>query len=1009
MRRSLCFLVGFSLAVSVTAPVEAQKKENLKPFGIAKRVPWTTSKMVGSPEPPVPYLVERAFPKLQFKNPVEMVAVPGTDQLAILELDGKLQIFRNVAEATSLHVAADVTTLEGVTRAYGVAFHPDFEKNKEVFLCFITEAGLEDGSRVSRFRATSVDPLTIDLTKEEVVVTWPAGGHNGGSIQFGPHDGMLYITTGDSGPAFPPDPKMTGQDVGDLLASVLRINVDEPAGDLAYSIPNDNPFVDLKGARGEVWSYGHRNPWRMSFDPETNDLWVGDVGWELWEMIYRVKPGDNYGWSIIEHTQAVHPERPHGPTPVVPPAVAHSHTESRSITGGYVYRGERLKDLAGTYVYGDYVTGKLWGVTVKDEVVSPPREIANSSIQVICFGVDHQNELYVVGYDGTLNRLVPNPERDTSRQFPRRLSESGLLASAADHTLAPGVIPYSINAEPWADGTLATRFIALPGESTVGVHTENNVQKGNLKGHWNYPDGTVIGKTISIDLDAGDAEKIVRLETQILHRHAGGWLSYSYTWNEDQTDATLAGVPGFDKTFSISDADAPGGIRKQTWHYAGRTECLLCHTTRGGSVYGFNIGQLNRDFDYGSASDNQLRTLAHIGVFEEPLAVGAEPTEAPLDKLAKTTDPSDFGAELMSRARSYLHVNCAHCHRRGGGGTAAIEVPLEIEIGKSNLVSRPTQGTFGLADSWVVSPGDPYSSTLYYRVAKVGRGRMPHFGSQVVDEGGIRLIHDWIKQLSADPAGPDIREATPDEKAAARKLKTANESSLLLLTGGLGVKSSLQDAAIDRLLSSTQGALMLSSFMRGFGRDLSLAIQKNAIARGVAHPDPQVRDLFEPFIPEEKRVRRLGNTINAAEILVLRGDAARGRNFYLKAPGVQCRNCHQTGSEGKELGPKFDGIGKRLSRAEILVNILEPSKKVDEKYRTWLVETVTGKVYSGLLDSKTDKEVRLRDALGKEIVIPADQVDLLLEQRKSIMPELQLKDMTVQEVADLLAFLESLK
>ena len=508
----------------------------------------------------------------------------------------------------------------------------------------------------SRFRASSVDPLTIDLSKEEVIISWVAGGHNGGAIQFGPKDGLLYISTGDSGPAFPPDPKMTGQDVSDLMASMLRIDVDHPAGGLPYSIPEDNPFVDLKGARGEVWSYGHRNPWRISLDPETNDLWVGDVGWELWEMIYRVKPGDNYGWSILEHTQAVHPERPRGPTPIVPPTVAHSHTESRSITGGHVYRGSRIEELYGSYIYGDYVTGKLWGVEVKEDSVGEPRELANSSIQVICFGVDHDRELYVVGYGGTVNRFVPNPEPDTSKQFPKSLAATGLFSSIKEHELAPGVIPYGINAEPWEDGTVSTRFLALPGESTIGVHTENNVQKGNLRGEWSYPDGTVIGKTISIDMDAGEPEKLRRLETQILHRHAGGWHSYSYAWNEAQTDAVLGGQGGYDLVLHIADEEAEGGIRKQTRHYAGRTECLLCHTTRGGSVYGFKIDQLNREFDYGKVTDNQLRTLAHIGVFEEPLAKGALPDRGTnrrssgLDKSVRLQrEAGGPGASLPSR------------------------------------------------------------------------------------------------------------------------------------------------------------------------------------------------------------------------------------------------------------------------------------------------------------------------------------------------------------------------
>ncbi|MFP6764749.1 MAG: PQQ-dependent sugar dehydrogenase, partial [Planctomycetaceae bacterium] len=885
--------------------------------------------MTGSPTPPAPYLVVRAFPQLKFTNPVEMVAVPGTEQLAILELNGKLQVFRNSALSDSLHVAVDVKTLEGVTKAYGIAFHPDFEKNKEVFLCFITEPGKADGTRVSRFQATAVDPLTIDLESEEVIITWPAGGHNGGSIQFGPHDGMLYISTGDGGPAFPPDPKMTGQDVSDLLASVLRIDVDRPDGDSPYSIPKDNPFVALDQARGEVWSYGHRNPWRMSFDPVTNDLWVGDVGWELWEMIYRVRPGDNYGWSLLEHTQAVHPERPRGPTPIALPAVAHPHTEARSITGGYVYRGDRLQKLVGSYVYGDYVTGKLWGVSGEQGLTGKPRELAASSLQVICFGIDHQNELYVVGYDGTLNRLEPNTEPDTSRAFPVRLSQSGLFSSVAEHELAPGVIPYVINARPWADGTVATRFIALPGTSKIGVHTENNVQRGNLRGAWSYPDGTVLGKTISIDLDTGEPENKRRLETQILHRHAGSWQGYSYTWNETQTDAQLAAPGGFDLVLNISDAEASGGVRQKTWHSAGRTECLLCHTTRGGSVYGFRTAQLNREFDYGDVQDNQLRTMVHIGLFDQPPGQVNPVVNTPFNELASTTDPYDFNAELHSRARAYLHVNCAHCHRRGGGGTAAMELLQNLKLPKTKIVSRPTQGTFGLADAWVVAPGDPYASTLYYRMAKVGRGRMPHFGSQVVDEAGLRLIHDWIEQLASDPSGPDIRAATPEVKVAADKLKTASESALLLLTGGLGVNESLQNAAIDRLLASTRGALMLTSFLRGFGRDLAPEIRKNAIARGVAHADPQVRDLFEPFIPEDKRTRRLGNTIHAAEILVLRGDAGRGRGLYLNVAGVQCRNCHQAGQAGKELGPAFDGIGRRLSRAEILENILQPSRKIE--------------------------------------------------------------------------------
>ena len=211
---------------------------------------------------------------------------------------GLLRKIDNNNATDDRHLVCDIKEIEGVTRVYGIAFHPQFEKNHIVFLCYVLDADNPVGSKVVRVKATNVEPLTIDLAKREIVLEWVAGGHNGGSLQFGPHDGMMYVSTGDSGPAFPPDPKQTGQDVSDLMASILRIDVDHADKGRAYSIPKDNPFADLKGARGEIWSYGHRNPWRMSFDPATNDLWVGDVGWEMWEMIYRVKPGDNYGGKI---------------------------------------------------------------------------------------------------------------------------------------------------------------------------------------------------------------------------------------------------------------------------------------------------------------------------------------------------------------------------------------------------------------------------------------------------------------------------------------------------------------------------------------------------------------------------------------------------------------------------------------------------------------------------------------------------------------------------------------
>jgi putative heme-binding domain-containing protein len=996
------------LVVAVIGAIQSVDAQT-KPFGMAKRVPWTTSKVTGSPAPPKPYVLERVFPKLTFENPVDMVAVPNSNQIVMLEVNGKVWSFDNNNATDDRHLVCDIKEIEGVTRVYGIAFHPQFEKNHIVFLCYVLDADNPVGSKVVRVKATDVEPLTIDLSKREIVLEWVAGGHNGGSLQFGPHDGMLYVSTGDSGPAFPPDPKQTGQDVSDLMASILRIDVDHAVKGRAYSIPKDNPFADLKGARGEIWSYGHRNPWRMSFDPATNDLWVGDVGWEMWEMIYRVKPGDNYGWSMLEHTQQVHPERPRGPTPIVPPTAAHAHTESRSITGGHTYHGKRLPELTSTYIYGDYVTGKLWGIGVDGQKLTRPVEIVNSTIQVICFGVDHNDELYVVAYDGAIYRLIENPLSQANESFPKTLASTGLFSKTSDHALAAGVIPYAINAEPWADNTIAERFIAIPGNGKLGVHETNNVQKGDLKGEWKYPTDTVIGKTILLELEPGNPQSRRRLETQILHRGEITWNAYTYIWNDKQTDAVLSDGGGFDRTFEISDENSAGGKKRQTWHFASSSECLTCHTTRGGSVYGFKPNQLNREFDYGDHTDNQLRTLAHVGLFEQPLVKG-EPVDAPsLDKLPTMVAPHDGLKSLTERVRSYLHVNCAHCHRRGGGGTAAMDIQLQFALDKTNIISRPTQGTFGLLDSWLVSPGDPYRSTIYYRMSKVGKGRMPHFGSQVVDVRGLRLVHDWIEQLSAKPGTLNATPATAEQQESLVKLQSSNDQSLLLLTGGLRVTEKLKTAAIDRLLSSTRGSLMLASFVRGFGRDFDPATNKQAIARGVAHRDSVVRDLFEPFIPEEERTKRLGTSFNPLELLAMKGTAAKGREAFFNSKTLQCRTCHQIGAKGKELGPKLDGIGKKYSRAEILENILEPSKKIDPKYRTWLIETTRGRVHSGLLISRSDSQIELKDATGKPIAIKSSDVELMIAQQKSLMPELLLKDMTAQDVADLLAFLALLK
>ncbi|MDA1016862.1 MAG: PQQ-dependent sugar dehydrogenase, partial [Planctomycetota bacterium] len=270
-----------------------------RPFGIEKRIAWTTSNVKGSPEPPPPYGSERAFPELSFSQPIALTRLPESDRLVVVELNGRVLSFHDQADTTAEVMIELAKELPQCSRVYGIAFHPRFKTSREVFICYITDGNSEFGTRVSRFKVTDADPPRITAATEEVILSWQAGGHNGGCMKFGP-DGYLYITTGDASSPAPPDVRNTGQDISDLLASVLRIDVDTSEGDRKYGIPQDNPFVSLKGARPEVWAYGFRNPWKISFDPKSGSLWLGDVGWEMFEMIYRVERGGNYGWSIKE-------------------------------------------------------------------------------------------------------------------------------------------------------------------------------------------------------------------------------------------------------------------------------------------------------------------------------------------------------------------------------------------------------------------------------------------------------------------------------------------------------------------------------------------------------------------------------------------------------------------------------------------------------------------------------------------------------------------------------------
>jgi len=733
MRRAACLpllpaglLVGL-LSLSA-APDHAAKK---RPYGIDKRIPWTTSRVVGSPSPPAPYRVARAFPKLKITNPIGVAHQPGTDYLLLIHQatpwGGRGAIVR-IKDDDRVEKAEPFLPVDGI--AYGITFHPSYRTNGFLYVgCNGPFEGKKKTTRVLRHTIDRKPPHKIVPGSEKKIIEWDSDGHNGGDLAFG-NDGMLYVSSGDG--TSDSDTDLAGQDLSRLRAKVLRIDVDHPDRGRNYSVPKDNPFVGQKGVRPETWAYGFRNPWRLHIDRATGDLWVGQNGQDLWEQVYLIEKGANYGWSVVEGSHPFYPNRKAGPTPFSKPIAEHHHSEFRSLTGGVVYHGKKLPDLRGAYVYGDFSTGKIWGIRHKGGKPTWNQELVDTTLQITGFGIDSKGELLIADHGGGYYRLEVAPKPVNRPKFPTRLSETGLFTSVRDNKPQPALIPYSVNSPLWSDGAHKERFLALPGLS----HLDMTPSRG-----WNFPDGTVLVKTFSLESEAGKPASRRRIETRLLTKQEGEWAGYSYRWDEAQTEAVLVEASGTDRRFTIKDAKAPGGKRQQTWHYPSRAECMVCHSRAANYVLGLCTAQMNKDHDYGGVVANQLATLEQLGIFTKALP-------KPAEKLPRLYDPDDERVDLDKRARSYLHANCSQCHVEAGGGNAMMQLEFTTPRDKMNVIGvRPLHDSFSVSGAKLIDPGHPERSVLCLRMAKRGPGQMPPLATSEVDRDAVQLFHDWIKQM----------------------------------------------------------------------------------------------------------------------------------------------------------------------------------------------------------------------------------------------------------------------
>ncbi len=463
--RAVSGLMATILAVATSA---ARADAPATPSG-GGRVPWTSSRLRGTPDPPLPYAAEPAFPRLAFDRPVLLDQAPGSRRLVVGEVGGKVLTFADDPAADRADVALDLAVGRPRDRGPLRAGVPSPVRGQPPGLPLLrrcrTTAPTARASPGSRSDGT--DPPRIDPESEEVLLTWPSGGHNGGCLAFGP-DGYLYISTGDAAGPTPPDPLDTGQDVGDLLSSILRIDVDRRDPGRAYRVPPDNPFVHQPGR--PAGGLGLRAPQPLADELRPRDRRpvgrrrrLGAVGADL-SASSAAATTAGASWRAGSRSD---PEARRGPTPILPPIVDHPHSEAASITGGYVYRGDRLPDLVGAYVYGDYQSGKVWGLRHDGRVCHLARRAGRHGPPPGLLRRGRRGGALPGRARAARTRSIassPNRAARDHRDFPRTLSRTGLFASTRDHAPAPGVVPYAINAEAWADGARAERLLAIPGD-----------------------------------------------------------------------------------------------------------------------------------------------------------------------------------------------------------------------------------------------------------------------------------------------------------------------------------------------------------------------------------------------------------------------------------------------------------------------------------------------------------------------------------------------------------------
>ncbi len=722
------------------------------------------------------------------------------DALYFALRSGSILVYTNLEspvrqETPFLTIPSTVTT-NGENGLLGLAFHPSYSSNGYFYVFYTSrrDSG-QRTNRLSRFTRSASDPYLADPDSELILFDQvdQASNHNGGDIHFGP-DGYLYISVGDEGGGN--DNYDNSQVVDrDLFAGILRIDVDKLPGNLEptqhpdipldpddtarFRIPSDNPLVERwqnegsdpeSNLRLEFYAIGLRNPWRMSFDPATGNLWAGDVGQGAREEVSIIERGGNYGWAFREGFI----DGPKDQTPplgfetIVEPVHDYPRNLGVSITGGIVYRGTKLPGLEGAYVFGDYGSGRIWALFPDPDGGAPTVEQIASTSTPVAFGRDPSNgDILVASIDGNIRRLVAGSGEDPS--FPDTLTQTGAFESLQTLQPASGILPYEPNVSFWSDYASKRRWVSVP-DDTIQFAEDNP---------WTFPTGTVWIKHFELEMERGNPDSRVRVETRFLVKTPTSVYGISYQWNESQTEAFLVGSEGANIDYAITQN---GEETTQSWRIPSRQECLQCHTAVAGYALSFNTRQLNRTITADEIEQNALSYFSEIGILDTPIE-----NPASLPALVALDDET---ATFRERSRSYLAANCVSCHQPGGAAPNNWDARPHLALENTGLIGGGVVDDRGNTNRRLVVPGSPELSVLLSRVQGAhGYQRMPQIGSNELDNLAIELLSAWIS--STPPSDATFNEwqialfaddSAPEAAATADPDGDGNDNLLEYLT-----------------------------------------------------------------------------------------------------------------------------------------------------------------------------------------------------------------------------------